>query len=295
MSKQTKAYLALIFICIVWGTTYLVIRIGVLHFPAFLFAGIRQLASGIIVLLAGYFNNKKIDLSRSNLLHQLLVGFMLITVGNGLVSWGEMHIPSGIAALICSLMPMIAVLFNLATNKNDHFNWWIGIGIFLGFTGVALIFKDDLHGFTNSKYLLGIIATFIATSSWAIGSIINKRKTNIINPLFNSGLQVCFGGILLFVFSPFMDNYANLNVFHKDVVYSLLYLIVFGSVLAYTAYMYALKELPVGIVTMYAYVNPLVAVVLGYFLLKEPFTIYTIISFICILSGVFYVNRGYKK
>ena len=131
MSRHTKAYVALVFICIAWGTTYLAIRLGVLHFPAFLFAAIRQLISGIIIVVMALMMNRKVDLSRSNLIHQALVGFLLITLGNGLVTWGERQIPSGVAALICSLMPIIAVIVNLMIakkrkaqcfyyNRNDH-------------------------------------------------------------------------------------------------------------------------------------------------------------------------------
>lgn len=294
MNTNTKAYLALFFICIVWGTTYLVIRIAVLHCPSFLFAGIRQVLSGIIIMTSGFLMSKRIDLSKSNLMHQALVGFLLITVGNGLVSWGEMHIPSGVAALICSLMPIVSVLINLVISKKEKINLQISIGMMLGFLGVALIFRNDIGNISNRAYLLGAIATLVATSSWSLGSIINKKKAAHINPLFNSGLQLFFGGSMLFVCSPFIDDYHNLHFFQKEVIGSLAYLILFGSVLAYSAYMYALKELPVGVVALYAYVNPLVAVVLGYFILNEPLNWFTVIAFITIVTGVYIVNYGYK-
>src|SRR5690606_428590 len=128
-----------------------------------------------------------------------------------------------------------------------------------------------------------------------LGRVLNKKKNALINPTFNAGLQVLFGGLFLFLFSPFFDDYSRLHLFHQDVLYPLLYLIIFGSVLAYTAYMFALKELPVGIVTLYAYVNPLVAVILGYFWLQEKLTLYTLFAFIAIVSGVYIVNYGYKR
>lgn len=295
MKTTTKAYLALIFICIVWGTTYLAIRVAVLVFPAFLLAAIRQFTAGIIILSLGKLFNKKVDITRANLQHQALVGLLLITVGNGLVSWGEKFIPSGVAALICSLMPICAVIINLILSKKETLNATIILGLLLGFCGVALIFRDDLTALSNRQYLFGIVTIFIATSSWALGSVLNKRKPNLVNPMFNAGLQVFFGGLFLFVLSPFIDNYSQINFHNTDFIYSILYLIIFGSILAYTAYMYALKELPVGIVTLYAYVNPLVAVVLGYLWLDEKLTIYTFLAFVTIVSGVYIVNYGYKK
>lgn len=295
MKKSTKAYLALIYICIIWGTTYLAIRLAVLVFPAFLLAAIRQSISGIIILGIGYSLNKKVDLSKNNLKHQALIGFLLITMGNGLVSWGEKYIPSGVAALICSLMPIFAVIVNLMISKKDKVNALIVLGMLLGIGGVALIFKDDIAAISNRQYIAGMVATFIATSCWAYGSVLNKKKANLVNPTFNAGLQVIFGGLFLFIGSPFIDDYTHMDLFHKDVLYPLLYLILFGSVLAYTAYMFALKELPVGVVTLYAYVNPLVAVVLGYFWLDEKLTWHTLLAFAAIASGVYLVNYGYRR
>ncbi|RYZ37528.1 MAG: EamA family transporter [Sphingobacteriales bacterium] len=295
MSNQTKAYIALIFICIVWGTTYLAIRMAVLHYPAFLLAAIRQLVSGAIIMAIGLMMSRKTDWSRSNLMHQAMIGFLLITMGNGLVTWGEKYVPSGVAALICSLMPIIAVLTNLVLSRRDKPNVFIVGGMIIGFLGVGLIFKDDVSDITNSAYLLGIVATFVATSSWAIGSVLNKKGTSKINPVFNSGLQLGFGGLFLLAGSPLIDDYSSMNLFHPEVIWPLVYLIIFGSVLAYTAYMFTLKVLPVGIVTMYAYVNPLVAVILGYLVLNEPLTWFTALSFISIMAGVTLVNYGYRK
>jgi len=295
MSRTTKAYIALIFICIVWGTTYLAIRLAVLHFPPFLFAAIRQVVSGVIIMAAGLALSRTVDLSKSNLIHQAFVGFLLITVGNGLVTWGEQFVPSGVAALICSLMPMIAVLVNLVISGKERVNIFIIAGLLIGFAGVGLIFKDDVSKLGDTSYVLGIGATLMATSSWAIGSVINKKKISLVNPIFNSGLQLIFGGTFLFAGSPLIDSYDNMNLWHPDVIWPLVYLIIFGSVLAYTAYMFALKELPVGIVALYAYVNPLVAVILGYLVLQEPLTWFTAFAFISIVTGIYLVNYGYRK
>ena len=295
MTRHTKAYIALIFICIVWGTTYLGIRMAVMHYPAFLFAAVRQVASAAIILAIGLAINRKADLSRSNLVHQAIVGFLLITVGNGLVTWGERSVPSGIAALICSLMPLVSVIASLIIYKEEKVNSLIVIGMVIGFMGVGLIFKDDVSGITNKDYLIGILAIFVATSSWAIGSIINKKRKSGINPVFNSGLQLLFGGVFLFMFSPIVDDYSEMHFMHPEVLWPMVYLVIFGSVLAYTAYMYALKELPVGVVSLYAYVNPLVAVVLGYLVLNEPLTWITGLSFVSIVTGVYLVNYGYRK
>jgi drug/metabolite transporter (DMT)-like permease len=295
MTRQTKAYIALIFVCITWGTTYLAIRIGVMHYPAFLFAGFRQTVSGIILMIIALMVNKKTDISRANIMRQMLIGFLMLTVGNGCVTWGEKYIPSGIAALICSMMPLFAVSFNLASSKRDKLNLMIGSGLVLGVCGVALIFRQNVADLSKPQYLGGMAATLLATCSWALGSIINKKNVSPVNAFFNSGMQLLSGGVFMLLISPVTDDYNNVVLWNTEGLLSLLYLIIFGSVLAYTAYMYALAELPVGIATIYAYINPLIAVVAGYLFLKEDLNLYTALAFATIAVSVFLVNKGYRK
>ena len=295
MGKQTKAYVAVVFICIVWGTTYLAIRIGVMHYPALLFAGVRQTVAGIILASAALAVNKRADWSAKNIGRQMLIGFLMLALGNGLVTWGEQYVSSGIAALICSMMPIFAVLFNLFLAKNEKFNLTTGMGMLLGTLGVGLIFRHDIAKLSDPSYLGGIFAVILATSSWAMGSIINKKNVYPVNPFLNSGLQLLFGGIFMLIACPAIDNLHSVDYFNRDGLIALAYLIIFGSVLAYAAYMYALSKLPVGIATIYAYINPLVAVILGYFALQEELNIYTILSFATIMVGVYLVNKGYRK
>ena len=295
MSKNTKAYIALVFVCITWGTTYLAIRIGVMHYPAFLFAGVRQTVAGIILMAVALLISKQIDVSRKNILRQMLVGFLMLSLGNGCVTWGEKYIDSGVAALLCSIMPLFAVLFNLLSSKRDRFNAVIGAGLLLGVCGVGLIFRNNIAALTNPAYLAGIFSVLLATCSWALGSVVNKKNTDPVNPFFNSGMQLLFGGLFMLLMSPVIDNYHGVQLWDKNGLLALGYLIIFGSVLAYSAYMYALSALPVGIATLYAYVNPLIAVVVGYLFLQEPLNIYTGLAFITIALSVYLVNKGYRK
>lgn len=295
MNRVTKAYMAVIFLSIAWGTTYLAIRIAVMHYPAFLFAGIRQVISGVLMALIALAMFKKADLSWPVMKQNIITGFLLITVGNGIVSYAEKFIPSGVAALICSIMPLNAVMLNIFINRNEKINAIIVAGLTLAMAGVALIFRDNLADLANPEYLWGIIIIYIGTVSWAYGSIKNAQQRSIKNPLFNAAMQLLSGGIMLLLCSPFIDSFENFEPFQPDAMYAMVYLVVIGSLLAYTAYMFALKVLPVGIVTLYAYVNPLVAVILGYFILDERLTWFTALAFVAIVSGVYLVNTGYRK
>ncbi|HTO14299.1 MAG TPA: EamA family transporter [Edaphocola sp.] len=295
MSVQTKAWLALIFICLAWGTTYFGIKIALGAFPPFLMAGIRQFIAGLIIFLMAFSNKLKKDFSINNILRQALIGFLLITLGNGLVSWAEVYIPSGVAALICAVIPIATVVVSLMIQKNEKVNIIIIVGMVLGFLGVAINFKDSIGVIGQQQYTIGIFAVFIATLAWAFGTVISKRNPKDTNPIFNSAIQVTAGGILLLPFSLAFDNYQNIHLENTQGLLGVLYLIIIGSVLAYTVYMYALKHLPIGVVMIYSYINPLVAILLGWWLANEPLNLYTFISFTCIISGLLVVYKGYKK
>ncbi len=295
MTKQTKAYLALLFICVVWGTTYMAIRVGVLHYPPFLFAGVRQVVAGLVLILVGVLRERKTGLTRQAVVRQMIMGFLMLTIGNGGVTWGEKYIPSGIAALLCSLMPMFAVLFGLLSAGREKLNAGIVGGMILGFAGVGLIFRQNFGEMSDPRYLGGMAVTLLATASWAFGSTLNKKHGKASNPLFNSGMQLMFGGLFMLMISPVADDFSDFRLWDTNGVAALVYLIIFGSVLAYAAYMYVLDVLPVGVATIYAYVNPLIAVLAGSMFLAEQLNIYIFLAFVAIAVSVFFVNRGYKQ
>ncbi len=287
------AYLALAVVCIAWGTTFLAIRIGVLEFPPFLFSAIRQVVAGVL-LIGSLFLFGRISLpNKSMLLNQAVGGFFMITIGNGLVGWAEVHVPSGIAAIICSMVPIWVILINLIIEKEDKPNFPIIMGLAIGLSGILLIFGNDLSEFNGSAYTLGIIVILIANLGWAAGSIWMKRKNHSSNPFLNAGLQMFFGGLFLLPISLIFDDYQGVQ-WSENVIYSLIYLILIGSVAAYACYSYAIKHLPVTIVTLYAYINPIVAIILGWLVLDEILNLRIGIAIAVTLVGIYIVNRGYQ-
>ncbi len=286
-------YFALAAVCIIWGTTYLALRIAVLHFPPFLFTAIRQTTAGILLLGFMLIFGKAQWPSKDHIWRQAIGGFFMISMGNGLVAWAEMHIPSGVAAIICSLMPVLVILINLMTNRDERPTIPIILGVILGFTGIILIFSEHIAEFSKTEYIIGIIFTFSAVLAWAGGSIWIKKKNIESNPFVNAGLQMFFGGFLLFPISLGFDDLSNIT-WTGEVVYSFLYLIIFGSLIAYASYAYALRKLPMTIVSLYAYVNPLVAVILGWVVLQEKLNTKIWIAMILTIAGIYIVNKGYQ-
>ncbi len=285
------AYLSLAAICLIWGTTYLALRIAVQHFPPFLFVLIRQTTAGF--LLAGFMILiAKVQLpSREYIFRQAIAGFFMISMGNGLVAWAEMYVPSGLAAIICSLMPMIVIVLNLAVNREERPTFPIIAGVLIGLVGIVMIFSEHLSDFTKVEYQIGIALIFLAVLSWAAGSVWMKKRSGEGNPFLNAGLQMFFGGLWMIPFSFLFDDLSTVS-WSSEAVYSLIYLIIFGSIIAYACYSYTLRKLPMTIVSLYAYVNPIVAVILGWIILDEKLNSKIWLAILITIGGIYIVNRG---
>ncbi len=293
---EVTAYLCVALICLVWGTTYLVLRVGVMEVPPLLFCGIRKTAAGLLLgggmLLAG---KARLPAGFTYYRNQLVAGFLMLTLGNGLVGWAEMHIPSGLAALICSLMPVWVVAINLLAGQGERVSRLVYAGILSGLCGIMLMFNDSLSGLVSAEYTTGILFTLLATVAWASGSIfVKKVNKGVGHPFLNAGIQMFFGGAIMLLASPIAEEYASL-VWSQSSVSALVYLTLLGSVAAFAAYNYAIGKLPVSAVSVYAYVNPLVAVLLGWALLQEPLTLVVWLAFLLTVSGVYMVNRGHVR
>lgn len=174
-------------------------------------------------------------------------------------------------------------------------NFAIILGLLMGVVGVMFIFKDNIADMANPAYFTGMMFSFFAIVSWASGSIFAKKHPSSMNPLVNAAIQMLAGGIALLIMSLFLDDYSRLSSVTSESIYALIYLIFIGSLLSYTCFVYALQKLPLGISSLYAYINPFIALFLGYFFLQEPLTWYTGLALIFVLLGVYWVNKGYHQ
>jgi drug/metabolite transporter (DMT)-like permease len=284
-NKNFIAYLALAAVCIVWGTTYLVLRIGVTQFPPFLFSMIRFLAAGPILILFMLTIGKAPLPDRKTLFNQAVCGLLMVTLG--------ISISSGVAAIVCSMMPIWTVLINVLFTKDEKPNWLIVLGLAMGLAGIIMIFGEHLTEFSNANYTKGIVLTFAANLCWAIGSIWIKKKNQDSNPFMNAGLQMFFGGLFLIPFSLLLDDYSKVQ-WNNEVIFSLSYMVLIGSVSAYACYSYAIKKLPMTLVSLYAYINPIVAVILGWLILNEKLNFQIALAIMVTVTGIYLVNRGYQ-
>lgn len=293
---ELKAYLALVAICLIWGTTYYALGIGVETIPPFIFSGIRQFLAGGILLLAMFFLGKTGGINKKLWIQNSIAGFLMITLGNGLIGWSEMYIPTGLAALIVSILPVYVVAINYFSGADRRIpNKQIITGLILGCIGVFLIFRDNVKDLFNNEYLAGMLLSFLACLTWAAGTVYIKMKPPKHHVLVNAGMQMFTGGLFLFIMSLFLDDFSKLHLIKSESVWALVYLTLIGSLFAYSCFVYALNKLPAGVVSLYAYINPFIALIMGYLLLDEPLTRITILALIATLGGTYWINKGYRK
>jgi len=288
-----RAYLAWIAICIIWGTTYLFIRIGVETIPPMLFAGFRWLIAGIILITILRLSGKQFP-KKEDLLHIAIIGIALLGFGNGLVVVGEQYIESGLAALLITTVPFWMVGVESFLPKGPKLNWMVISGLIIGSLGVGLIFGGDLKYIFETKYLIGVLSILGAVVSWSLGSVYSKYKKVSVHPLMSASIQMLIVGTLQILLGTVLGEFTGLH-FTQSGLLSLAYLIVLGSIFGYGSYIYAIEHLPLSLVSTYAYVNPIIALVLGWIFLNEQLSVFTLLAAVVIIVGVVLVKIGSNK
>ena len=292
-ASPLKVALALGAVYLIWGSTYLAIRFAIETIPPFLMAGCRYLTAG--ALLYGWARWR--GAPQPSLLHwrsAVVVGAFLLLGGNGGVVWAEQRVGSGLAALLISTEPLwIVLLFWLASGRK-RLHPRVIAGLLLGFAGVALLVRP---GGSGSVDTLGAVALVLASLSWAWGSLQGQRAALPASPLVSTGMQMLGGGALLLAVSVLAgepERFALAAVSARSLL-SLAYLIVFGAIVAFTAYVWLLRVAPPVLVSTYAYVNPVVAVFLGWALAGEPLRAGTLGAAAVILAGVALISTGQRR
>ena len=291
---NSRAWIALIAVYIVWGSTYLAIRFTIETIPPFLSAGIRFLVSGAILYglnrLRGDPAPRKIEWRSA-----AIIGLLLLLGGNGGLVWAEQHIPSGIASLFIATTPLWMVLIDSLRPNGVRANWMTWLGVIVGLTGIALL-ANPWQSHTGSPALdpVGIVVLILAALSWSIGSLYSRKASLPSSSLLGTGMEMLVGSLGLFVFSAVIGEWNQFDLATLSIrsIGGLIYLIVFGSFIGFVAYTWLLRNAPTPIVSTYAYVNPVVALLLGSVIAGETLDRQDIISALIILSGVVLITTA---
>ncbi len=286
------AYLAWLAVCLIWGTTYLAIRVALETIPPASVGAIRFVIAGVVLAAALAMRGVKLP-AIAHWPGLAIVGVLLLGVGNGLVVVAEQWVPSGIAAVVIATAPFWMAGVEAVIPGGERFSRRTLTGMTIGFAGILLLLWPDLTagGAIGRQFLYGLIALQLAELGWSAGTAYSKRHARGENALGAAALQMIFGGAAMLIIALAAGELGELRFSARSFVAEA-YLIVAGSLIAYPAYIYALKHLPVSTVSLYAYVNPVIAVLLGALLLGEPFGARIVMASALVLLGVAVV-RGW--
>ena len=291
--ELTLAYIAFGIVCIVWGTTYLGIRIALETVPPLLLTGSRFTIAGLIMLAVARLRGEAIPRDWRTLGNIAFVGFLLVAVGNLAVVWAEQWVPSGLAALLVATAPFWMAIQETFRDGGERVNAKGVIGMIIGFAGVAmLVTPGGGAGATwSGAFLFGALLIQLGSIGWQLGSSHSKYKMKGVPLLSSAALQMLSGGVIVTLVGFAVGEGPRFAVNSRTLA-AMVYLTLFGSVLAYSAYVYALAHLRTSLTSLYAYVNPVVAVFLGWLILDEPLSWMSLVAAAIILAGVALVQTS---
>jgi drug/metabolite transporter (DMT)-like permease len=293
--ERGLALIAFATVCVVWGTTYLAIRIAVETIPPFLMTASRFLVAGTLMLGIALWRGEKIPRDRATLANLALMGFLMLAVCNLAVVWAEQWVPSGLASLFVATGPFWMAIVEGFRAGGERPDVRSGLGMLIGFVGVALLVTP---GGAGASWTLGLVAGALAIQAgeiaWQLGTVRGKYHLKNIPLFVSSSLQMLFGGTITGIIGLAIGEASRFSLTPRTFG-ALAYLIIFGSIVAYSAYVYATKHIRTTKLSLFAYINPVVAVVLGWWILDEELTWVSILAMVIILGGLALVQTSRSR
>ncbi len=293
--EPSQAYIIAAFagLYIIWGSTYLAIFIAIKTIPTFFLIAIRFIIAGMLLLSYSFIKGEKLPPAKS-VMHIGIGGLFMLLIGNGALSWAEQYIPSGLSAIIVASVSLWFVVLDKRQWSFYFKNKLVVAGILVGFGGVFLLFsgKGSVNIFGNKMQLIAFLVLILGNISWVIGSLYFKYKKVEGSTTMKAALQMLIAGFTGLVVAMLTNEHHHFSLadISMESWLAVAYLVIMGSLVGYISYIWLLSVRHPAIVGTYAYVNPLVAVLLGYFILGEAITLHQIFALIIILAGVILVN-----
>lgn len=290
LSQSSRAGVLAAFFAIyfVWGSTFLAIRFAVETIPPLMTAGIRHTTAGLVLLAWAYARGFRFRTDYWK--GALVLGVLFFVIGHGTLHWAEQYVNSGLAALLIATEPLFILVIGSLLGT-EHLNWKNGLGLFLGLLGVFLLTGRDLD---HRLVAVGLAAVLAGSVAWAVGVCVSPRLKLPDEPVARAALPVICGGILLLILAAVSGETGALHwsrVSRRSIA-GLAYLIVFGSIVAFTAYMWLLQRTAPTLVATHTYVNPVVAILLGWLLASEPLTARLMVAATIILGAIVLIRQG---
>jgi len=284
--------LALCWVSFFWGTTWIASKEGVKHMPALQLVAIRQFLGGFLYI--SFFLFKKAPWPKGKQWKTIIILSILnFMLSNALSTWGVKYISSGLGAIIGAIVPLWIVIITFF--RGERLSRISVVGLIVSFSGVCVIFYDHLRDFLIPNFRFGIIISIISTLTWAFGTLYTKKKAATFNPYFSLGIQMFLSSILLFAYTGATGTSVSLSAIPALSWWSISYLVIFGSILTFIAFIYALQNLPAEVSSVYSYINPIVAVLLGALIFGEALNAPIAIGGGVTLFGLYMVNYSLRK
>lgn len=286
--------LAFFAIYVIWGSTYLFNKIAVTALPPFFLASIRFISAGVLIMIISKFLKYKIAITKNQFLNTLIAGFLFLVYGNGVFVWALRYVDSGFAALLAATQPLFVLFLMRLIDRKPMQNKSI-IGVLLGLLGMYLLVSQKNIA-TSEGSVLGIFMIFTCVLSWSYGSVFVSKADLPKNFFVSTGYQMLTAGTLLFFGSLlFKETWISPLDWSEDVQLSMVFLIFFGGIVAFTSFNYLLKNVSTEKVATSAYINPIVAMLLGWYVLDERLSFQSIIASAVLLTGVYFINSRKRR
>lgn len=285
--------LAFFSIYVIWGSTYLLNKIAVTELPPFMLASIRFITAGIIIFIIAYFMGSKLSVTRKQLINSTIAGFLFLSFGNGVIVWALKYVDSSFAALESSAQPLVVLLL-MRILEGKKIKTMSVVGVVLGMIGIFLLVSQKQF-MSQEGSLLGMVMIFVCIISWAYGSLFVAKADLPPNFFVNTGYQMLTAGISLLIVSLLLgDEWTLPSQWSGRVQFSMIALVLFGSIVAFTAFNYLLRTVSPEKVATSTYVNPIIAMVLGWYFLEEQITLQSVFAASVLLIGVYFINAKKK-
>lgn len=293
-SKNTIFILLAFFsIYVIWGSTYLLNKIAVTELPPFMLAAMRFITAGVLIFIIAKVMGKPLAITKRQLINTAIAGFLFLTFGNGIVVWALKYVDSGFAALEISAQPLV-VLILMRVFQGKKIKAMSVLGVILGIIGIYLLVSQN-EVVSKEGSILGMIMIFVCMVSWATGSLFVGKADLPSNYFVNTGYQMIAGGFMLVILSLiFGESWSLPHVWSEKVQVSMVLLVVFGSIVAFTSFNFLLKRVSPEKVATSTYVNPIIALILGWYFLNEVITTQSIVAAFVLLTGVYFINTKKK-
>ena len=293
-NSKILVVLAFFAIYVIWGSTYLFNKIAVTELPPFFLASIRFISAGVLIMIIAKYLKFKIAITKKQFLNTLIAGFLFLVYGNGVFIWALRYVDSGFAALLAATQPLF-VLFLMRLIDRKSMQKKSIIGVLLGLLGMYLLVSQKKIA-TSEGSALGIFMIFTCVLSWSYGSVFVSKADLPKNFFVSTGYQMLTAGTLLFFGSIlFKETWVSPLDWSEDVKLSMAFLIFFGGIVAFTSFNYLLKNVSTEKVATFAYINPIIAMLLGWYVLDERLSLQSIIASAVLLTGVYFINSRKRR